>query len=426
VEEWDVVVVGAGAAGLLASIRIAELGRGVLLLEKNRKAGVKILISGGTRCNLTHDTDPIGIRGGFERSAGRFLQQAFGGLTPEELIELFRLEGLETKVESTGKVFPTSDRALDVLNALLARLRRTSCELALGEPVENLQVESGDSDKEQGIMLTTPKRTIRAKRVVVTTGGKSFPGCGTTGDGWLWARELGHTIIPTFPALVPLETSADWVKRLQGVTLPDVSMAVTDMVTGTTKKRKALLATRNSLLFTHFGLSGPGAMDLSRVITPQLGIVEHFVQCDFLPDESLEQFDQWLELECRSAGGRTTLAVLATRIPRRLAESILELSSIPLERRLAELTRAGRQDIVRHTKRNIIPITGTLGFKKAEVTRGGIALAEVDPRTMESRLVKNLFFAGEVLDVDGRIGGYNFQAAFSTGWLAGEHAARQD
>lgn len=415
-ENWDIVVIGAGAAGLLAAIRIAEAGRRVLLLEKNRKPGVKILISGGTRCNLTHDTDSKGIRDGFDRATGRFLQPALGGLGPSDLIELFHAEGLQTKVESTGKIFPTTDRALDVLNALMARIHRGACEVALGEPVDDMRWADG------AVTLTTPNRTIQADRVVVTTGGKSFPGCGTTGDGWRWARELGHTIIPTFPALVPLETSAEWVKRLQGVTLPDVALAVTDQAAGTSKKHKALLTTRNSLLFTHFGLSGPGVMDLSRVITPELGKVAHFVQCDFLPNEPPEELDAWLESECRAAGGRSILSVLSAKIPRRLCEAFLE-TIIGLETRSAELTRVGRQDLVRAVKRNVIPITGTLGFKKAEVTRGGIALPEVDPRTMESRIVKNVFFAGEVLDVDGRIGGYNFQAAFSTGWLAGGRAA---
>lgn len=418
-EQRDIVVIGAGAAGLLAGIRSAETGRRVLLIEKNRKPGVKILISGGTRCNLTHDTDSKGIRDGFDRPTGRFLQRALGGLGPTDLVELFHDEGLATKIEPNGKIFPTSDRALDVLRALLSRLNRSGCELALDEAVVDIQPDEG------AVIVTTAMRTIRAGRVIVTTGGKSFPGCGTTGDGWQWARELGHTIIPTFPALVPLETSDDWVKNLQGVTLPDVGLCVTDVATGTTKKQKPLQATRNSLLFTHFGLSGPGVMDLSRVITPELGKTRHFVQCDFLPETSADELSHWLDSACREAGRRSTLAALSTRFPRRLAESLLTVCHINAETRSAELSRAAKQSLLQSIKRNIIPITGTLGFKKAEVTRGGIALPEVDPRTMESRIAANVFFAGEVLDVDGRIGGYNFQAAFSTGWLAGGHAASE-
>lgn len=423
-ERRDIVVVGAGAAGLLAGIRSAETGRRVLLIEKNRKAGVKILISGGTRCNLTHDTDSKGIRDGFDRPTGRFLQRALGALGPTDLVELFRGEGLATKIESNGKIFPTSDRALDVLQALLARLNRSGCELALDEAVVDLQ-----PSPEGAVIVTSSMRTIRADRVIVTTGGKSFPGCGTTGDGWQWARELGHTIIPTFPALVPLETSEDWVKDLQGVTLPNVGLCVTNVVSGTTKKQKPLQATRNSLLFTHFGLSGPGVMDLSRVITPELGKTRHYVQCDFLPEISADELSHWLDTVCREAGHRSILASLSslsTRFPRRLAESLLTVCHIGAETRSAELSRAAKQSLLLSIKRNMIPITGTLGFKKAEVTRGGIALPEVDPRTMESRIAKNVFFAGEVLDVDGRIGGYNFQAAFSTGWLAGGHAASED
>src|SRR5947209_9093230 len=251
--DWDVVVVGAGAAGLMAAIRAAEAGRRVLLLEKNRRAGVKILMSGGTRCNLTHDTDERGIVEAFGAN-GKFLHSALAALGVRDLIELFEAEGVATKVEETGKVFPVSNRATDVLGALLRRLQRSGATLALEEPLLDLR------RSEVGFTLLTPKRTLHAGRVVLTTGGQSYPGSGTTGDGYRLAAQFGHTIIPPRPALVPVTTSAPWVAELRGLTLPDVAVRVLD-------GEAVLGRRRGSLLFAHFGLSGPVVLDVSRAVS---------------------------------------------------------------------------------------------------------------------------------------------------------------
>src|SRR6516164_2244884 len=218
-EAWDVVVAGAGAAGVMAAIRAAELGRRVLLLEKNRKPGVKILISGGTRCNLTHATDNRGIVAGYG-PPGRFLHSALAALSVQDTIDLFEAEGVATKVEETGKVFPVSNKALDVLEALLRRLRRSGATLALEEPVRDLQV------REPGFALTTPQRALGARRVILTTGGRSYPGSGTTGDGYALAARFGHTLVPPRPALVPVTVAVPWVRDLRGVTVPDVGVRV--------------------------------------------------------------------------------------------------------------------------------------------------------------------------------------------------------
>jgi hypothetical protein len=408
---WDVVVVGAGAAGLLAAARAAERGRRTLLLEKNRKPGVKILMSGGTRCNLTHATDARGIIAAFGPQ-GKFLHSALAALSPEDLVELIEAEGVPTKVEPTGKIFPVSNKAGDVLAALLRRLERSGATLSLAEPLESLE------RKEEGFRLETSLRSLDAKKVIVTTGGQSYPGSGTTGDGYLWARELGHTIIPPRPALVPLTTEAAWVKSLQGVTIPDVVVRVDD----TRSERTVRLdERRGSFLFAHFGLSGPAVLDVSRVVTGRESL-ELKLECDFLPDLSEAALDELLRLESVNSGKKLLVSILPAALPRRLGEALLGLAGLAVERKAAALNKQQRQRLVMAIKHAPIPITGTLGFKKAEVTAGGISLDEVDSRTMESKCVPNLYLAGEVLDLDGWIGGYNFQSAFSTGWLAGSSA----
>jgi predicted Rossmann fold flavoprotein len=402
---WDVVVVGAGAAGLVAALRAAERGRRTLLLEKNRKAGVKILMSGGTRCNITHATDNRGIVEAYG-PPGRFLHSALAALSVENTIALFEAEGVATKVEETGKVFPVSNKAADVLAALLRRLQRSGATLALDEPLVNL-VRAVDAFE-----LTTPRRTITSARVVMTTGGQSYPGSGTTGDGYWLARQFGHTIVAPRPALVPLTVAAEWVAELRGITVPDVAVRILDGET-------ALAARRGSLLFAHFGLSGPVILDVSRVVSGHSTPQRLVAALDLLPALRDADVDEWLRTEVLAAGKKQLAGVLATRLPRRLCDLVVTLAGMPADRLAAALRKEDRGRLVRQVKDLRIPLTGTLGFKKAEVTAGGIALEEVDSRTMQSKLVPNLFLAGEILDLDGPIGGYNFQAAWSTGWLAG-------
>jgi predicted Rossmann fold flavoprotein len=402
---WDVVVIGAGAAGLLAAIRAAERGRQVLLLEKNRRPGVKILMSGGTRCNITHATDNRGIVEAYG-PPGKFLHSALAALSVQQTIELFEAEGVATKVEETGKVFPVSDRAADVLDALLRRLERSGAALALTEPVQELRPAEG------GWALTTPQRVIGAARVVLTTGGQSYPGSGTTGDGYGFAAKLGHTIVSPKPALVPLTVAAPWVADLRGVTLPDVALKLLE-------GPKVLAQRRGSLLFAHFGLTGPVALDVSRAVSQHAQPTTLRLEIDLLPSAKEPDLDEWLRQESVASGKKQLANVLADRVPRRLADTVLTVCGQSVERKAAALSKPDRQKLAQHLKRLPLPVTGTLGFGKAEVTAGGIALEEVDSRTMQSKKVSGLYLAGEVLDLDGPIGGYNFQAAFSTGWLAG-------
>jgi predicted Rossmann fold flavoprotein len=408
--DWDIVIAGAGAAGLMAGIRAAELGRRVLVLEKNRRPGVKILMSGGTRCNITHATDNRGIVAAYG-PPGRFLHSPLAAFSVQDTLDFFEAEGVATKVEETGKVFPVSNKALDVLDALLGRLRRSGATLSLEEPITDLQPHP------PGFAVTTPGRVLSARRVILTTGGKSYPGSGTTGDGYGLTSRLGHTIVPPRPALVPITVGAAWVAGLRGVTLPDVAARILE-------GERPLASGRGSLLFAHFGLTGPLPLDLSRVVSGHRQPQTLLLELDFLPGQKEPAFDEWLRVETVAAGKKQLAAVLGALLPRRLGDELVVQAGFAADRRAAALSKPDRARLAACVKRLRLPVTGTLGFGKAEVTAGGVSLDEVDSRDMQSKRVPGLYLAGELLDLDGPIGGYNFQAAWSTGWLAGTAAAR--
>ena len=407
---WDVIVLGAGAAGLMAATSAAQEGCRVLLLEKNQRPGVKILMSGGTRCNITHATDNRGIVEAFGMQ-GRFLHSALAALSVDQTIQVFEEEGVLTKVEETGKVFPVSNKAADVLQALLTRLKNSSACLALGEAARAIKRWEGQ------FAIETSKRILETRRLIVTTGGQSYPGSGTTGDGYAMAREMGHTIVSPRPALVPIRIGESWLTGLRGITLTDVQVALTEA-------EKNLATRRGSLLFAHFGLTGPVILDLSRHVSGHREPAALRLVIDFLPGMSEIDVDGSLKELSLSSAKRLLGHVVAPSLPRRLVEVLLQQGGFAGDRRAACLTRDERGRLLRILKQFSVSVQGTLGFGKAEVTAGGVDLSEVDSRTMESKKQPGLYLAGEVLDLDGPIGGYNFQAAFSTGWLAGASAAR--
>jgi predicted Rossmann fold flavoprotein len=417
----DVVVIGAGPAGMLGAARAAERGLRVLLLEKNTKPGVKILMSGGTRCNLTHATDARGIVAAFGRQ-GNFLHSALARLGPSDLVALVEAEGVPTKREVTGKIFPASDRALDIQQAFVRRVRRSGAVLRLGCPVKSIRVVTEGAIDSARFELTTGDEVIRSVNILVTTGGLSYPGCGTTGDGYPWAESFGHTLVPRVPALTPITVAEPWVRELSGLTLADVRVSAVpaNEGTGSKRRRSEVDSWRGSFLFTHKGLSGPAPMNVSRAITLAASPGDQRIVCDFAPDVSAEDILRAFEEAARENGRRGAASVLQTWLPHRLAEAVLRNAGIEPARRLAELPLSDRRILTDHIRGTVLVPTGTLGYDKAEVTAGGVSLREVDSRTMESRIVPGLYFAGEVLDLDGPIGGFNFQAAFSTGWLAGE------
>jgi predicted Rossmann fold flavoprotein len=440
IHEYDVVVLGGGAAGLVAAARAAECGARVLLCEKNRRPGVKILMSGGTRCNITNarglrrlevvsgSIDPAYDQG---QSRGiRSIQQAFGDkgnfLAPslrrfdvDATVRMFEEAGVATKIEGNGKIFPVSDRATDVLEALSRRLERSGAVFRPLSPA--LGLERLDTEPGQGSAFTVKlaDSSVTARRVIVAIGGASYPGCGTTGDGYAIARRFGHTIVEPRPALVPLRVKADWVPGLKGLSLPDVVASVYSA------RNELLAQRREAILFAHFGLSGPAILDVSRAAALHGDSEPLEMRLDLLPALPREELDRGLQTSSRQ-GRRALISLLPPELPRRLTECIIKVAAIAENRMGPDLSRDERQRLLTNLKGLALPITGTLGFEKAEVTAGGVALDEVDPKTLESRLVAGLYFAGEILELDGLIGGYNFQAAWSTGWLAGESAATHE
>lgn len=413
----------------MAAASAAERGKQVLLLEKNKKLGVKILMSGGTRCNITHDCGVQGIVEAFGRN-GKFLHSALAALPPSEVVHKIESQGVATKVEATGKIFPVSNKALDVRDALVGLGSQAGATILNDCPVQNIE-RAGDESVDRFVVVTDQGK-YSGETVIITSGGKSYPGCGTTGDGYEWARKFGHSIVDTVPALTPVLSNCPWAHDLKGITVESVHVRVNQPPaagnipeSNIDKPRKKLKSKTisertGSFLFTHWGFSGPSILDVSREIARHPSCKSLELICDFLPEQSLEQLTQYLS-QRKSKEGKQLVANLLTEVfPRRFADALLQSSGVHPDTRNADLSKKGLAAIGQHIKSVRFPINGTLGFEKAEVTSGGVHLKEVDGKSMQSKLVDGLFFAGEVLDLDGCIGGFNFQSAFSTGWLAGQ------
>jgi len=427
----DVVILGAGAAGSWAAWRAAAEGvSDVLLLEKTPRLGTKILASGGTRCNLTTTLEPDEAADLFGTAASRFLRRSFRILSPQKLRAYFEELGVPTLSAPLEKVFPMSGQAKDVRDALLSATEMTGVELRLESCVTSISpiTPSEDAEQNQASWLVEIKggETIRAKRLVLATGGVSYPGAGTTGDGYPWLRKLGLGFIAPVPALAPIQSNETWVHELAGNSLQDVEIRLLN------GKGKELGRRRRPLLFTHTGVSGPGAMDLSGVIarTMQDGegsksIEGWTLRADLVPDVTREELREVLIAVASLPGAprlvRGIPVVLNERYPllelpsKRIWHEVFKEAGLATRAGHQALTKAARHDLIEALKGLTIPVSGTLGFDKAEVTSGGLALRAVDPGTFRVRGQENLWVIGELLDVDGPIGGLNFQAAFASG-----------
>lgn len=404
--EVDVVVAGGGAAGLFAAATAAARGRRVVLLEKNERPGLKILISGGGRCNVTTTRSGKDLERQYGERRGRFLRHALHTLRPVDVVDHFQALGVPLREEDLEKIFPVSQKARDVLDALIRDCRERGAQLQTSAPVHSI------GRAEDRFLVSTPRGEWRAESVVLATGGLSYPKTGATGDGYAFARAFGHTITSTVPALAPLSMQDAWIRELQGIVLHDVEIAALD-ADGRVVNRRT-----RPILFTHKGLSGPAPMDLAGDIEERSG---GFVRFDFAPARTQEQLEaEWLEA-AKSHGKRHAASLLPASLPERVRAALCGLAGCG-DATLANFDRAARQRLLRVVKDLRVRCERSLGFDHAEVTRGGVSLDEVDSKTMESRLQKGLFLCGEILDVDGPIGGFNFQAAFGTGRLAGQNA----
>lgn len=395
-ERYDLIVVGAGPAGLFAAARTGAGGGRVLLLEKKKKPGRKLLVSGSGQCNITHAGSVTEFFTRYGKN-GRFLKPALRAFTNADLVSHVTGGGVPLTIEEGGKVFPASRKAQDVLDLLLAGCLDAGVTIRCGEPV--VAVEKN----RDGFFVRTTAGDYRSALLLITTGGASYPATGSTGDGYVLAASLGHTIAATAPALTPVTIRNYPFADLAGISLSDVTVSLF-------RDGKKVGDQKGDLLFTHQGLSGPGILDLSRFIEPG----DHLA-VSILPEGMRQEITATLT----DGGGARVRSVLSRYpVPERLLRRILALSDILPETTCAHLPKAARARLLRHLTACTLTVDALGGYDAAMVTRGGVALDEVNPKTMGSKCVDGLFFAGEVLDIDGDCGGFNIQAAFSTAALA--------
>jgi predicted Rossmann fold flavoprotein len=421
-----IIVVGAGAAGLVAAGQAAQLGADTLLLEKMNRPARKLRITGKGRCNLTNVAPPSEFITHFGPN-GRFLRQAFHQFFTSDLLALFEELGVSTVTERGGRVFPASGQAQEVVDALVTWVRDQGATLQTQSPVDRLIVEGQKvvgahvsrnrvSSEKPGFSSTG--QAHYADAVIVATGGASYPGTGSTGDGYRLARSAGHAIVPIRPALVPLETRGDLAPRLQGLSLRNVTAGV--WVDG--RKQAEMFG---EMLFTHFGVSGPLILSLSKQVVDALRQRQQVIlSIDLKPALDEQKLDARLLRDLDTHGRQHFRTLLKGLLPNKLIPVCTDLVTISPHKVAHQITAQERKRLCRWLKDFRLEVTGYRPFEEAIITAGGVDTREVDPRTMASRLVEGLYFAGEVLDVDADTGGYNLQAAFSTGWLAGRSAAR--
>ena len=412
----QVIVVGAGAAGLMAAGQAAAAGAETLLLEKMDRPGVKLRITGQGRCNLTH-VDPV--RDALKRfvAGAHFVRPALYAFPCADLRSFFQDLGVPTEVQRGGRVFPVSEDARDVVHALVGWVHQQGATLRTESSVKRLLVNAG---RVTGVH-TADDRDYRADAVIVATGGASYPSTGSTGDGYRLAEAVGHNIVPIRPALVPLETAGDVARRLEGLSLRNVSIAVwIDEAKGAALRARAF----GEMVFTSFGVSGPIVLTLSRQVVDALRAGRRVVlSIDLKPALDHPTLDARLLREVAASPKRHFHTMLRELLPSSLIPVCVDLTGIPADKAAHAITAEERRRLRVWLKDFRLDVTGHRPLSEAIVTAGGVDTAQVDPHTMGSRVVEGLFFAGEVLDVDAETGGYNLQAAFSTGWVAGRSAA---
>lgn len=408
-----VIVVGAGAAGLMAAGKAGEKGHQVHLYEKNDRLGKKILITGKGRCNVTNYSD---IDNFLNNIPGNpyFLYSAFYGLDSYGTIDFFNKLGLETKVERGNRVFPVSDKAADVVSALERYIRKNKVKLHLNSPVKGIEVKDG-----LAVGIKTAGGVVEADAVIVCTGGLSYPGTGSTGDGYKFAKDCGHKVTKLYPSLVPLRTKENWCSEVMGLSLKNIAISIKN------SKGKELYKDFGEMLFTHFGVSGPVILSASRHLLGKFdeGLKLYIDLKPALDEKTLDSrilrdFEKYINKDFSNA--------LGDLLPQKLIPVVIRLSGIDNGKKVHDITKEERKRLVSVIKGLELNITGTTGYNEAVITSGGIDVDEINPSTMESKLIKNLYFAGEVLDCDAYTGGYNLQIAFSTGFTAGNNVLSEE
>lgn len=405
----DVLVIGGGAAGMMAALSAREHGASVILLEPNQKLGRKLYITGKGRCNLTNDCDVATVLQNIPNN-GRFLHSAVNHFPPALVKAWFERLGVPLKTERGGRVFPCSDKAADVIDALFFSLRRKGIKI-VHERAEKIWVKNG---KVQGV--STGKQQIPCDTAIIATGGASYSMTGSTGDGYRMAKELGHSIRPISGSLVPLEEDGEYARRMQGLSLRNVMMTVKN------KKKKLVYQEQGKMLFTHFGLSGPLVLSASAHMR-NFNTDQYTAEIDLKPALEEEKLEERLLRELAAQPNRSIQNVMEGLLPRLMIPVMLGRSGIPKDQKANLVTKAQRRELLHLLKHFQLDILRPRPVEEAIVTAGGVETKEIDPSSMMSKLVKGLFFAGEVIDVDAYTGGFNLQIAWCTGRVAGESAA---
>lgn len=400
-KKYDVIIIGGGAAGTMAAIW-ASKKRSVLLLEKNNKIGKKILATGNGRCNLTNLYTSANY---FHGSNFDFITQVLKRFDQNKTIDYFKKLEIEIKEEDSGRIFPKSDQAQSIVSALQNELMKSNVDIIYNSIVNKIKYTNLWN------IFTNKNIQYTSDKLIIATGGKSSEQFGSSGDGYSWAQIIGHHIIPTYPALVSLETKEKWVKNIQGIKLKcNVKIK---------QNNKIISQKDGDIIFTHFGISGPAIMTQSRFVAPIINNDNVFVDLDLFSDKNIQQLDELLKNIIGKNGAKSIKNCLAYILPLRLAIEILKVLNIRDTKKSAEISRVDRQKIVFLLKKLVIGIKKLRPFNESQVTRGGIDTKEIDPKTMQSKIIPSLYFAGEIVDVDGDTGGFNLQWAWSSGYVAG-------
>lgn len=401
-----IVIIGAGAAGLMAATTAAMYGKKVLVLEKMPRPARKIMITGKGRCNLTNNTDLNGLIANTCRNA-RFLYSAFSRFGVEDTIAFFEKAGVPLKTERGNRVFPVSNKSVDIVDALVNTAKKSGVKI-INKEVENIITKEGVIS---GVKCSDGM-VIPCERLLIATGGKSYPTTGSSGDGYIFAEKLGHTITEIRPSLVPMEVYEGFPEQLSGLSLKNVSLTIQN-------GGKICFKEQGEMLFTHFGISGPLVLSASASIEKLSDDCKAFI--DLKPALSEEQLDKRLLRDFEDLKNKELGNSLDSLLPKKLILPVIASAGIPPKTRVNALTKEQRLSLVKTLKALPLTVTAFRSFNEAVITRGGVSVKEIDPKTMASKIVEGLFFAGEVIDVDAFTGGFNLQIAFSTGYLAGEN-----
>lgn len=409
---YDLAIIGAGPAGMMAALRASQCGARVVVLEKNHIPGIKLLMTGKDRCNITNEQrDALEFASAFGKT-GKFLLSALYAFGVEQTIDFFHENNLQTKVERGGRIFPETDRASDVQELLLKLMKERGVRVLTDCRIRTISHRDGAINK----IILENNTEITSKNYLISTGGLSYPKTGSTGDGYAWARQMGHTIIKPRPSLTPVLVQEPWVKDLEGLSLKNVSIGVYQ---GNKKRDERF----GEALFTANGLSGPIILDMSKSIGTLLAQGKPDIFIDFKPALDFGKLDKRILRDFEQNKNKAIKNILPALLPKKLIPVIFDLTQIEPEKKGNAITKDERKRLRLLLKQFPLRVKSLLGFNKAIITAGGISLKEIDPKTMRSKIISNLFFAGEILDLDGPTGGYNLQVCWSTGYLAGQSAA---